>query len=140
MMGASHRDVRPSWRRAESGPFPAALALAVALLGVLLAEVWQSSTLAELSLRQEQVRAGVEGAKARLEFLKAERERRSNRANLGPAAERLGLRAPEMGQVVLLPAAYLAVGDDAAPALVSVSERIARALVPDARARDRGTR
>jgi hypothetical protein len=79
--------------------------------------------------------------RARLEFLRADLERRTTRAELAPVANELGLKPAELRQVVLVPAAYLAREEERAPEaatpFLAVSERIARALVPDARARGR---
>ena len=81
-------------------------------------------------------------AQARLEFVRAQLERRITRAELAPEASRLGLSPADPGQVVALPAEYLAVdaaaesnADDAS--LLGLAERASRALVPEATARAR---
>jgi hypothetical protein len=112
---------------------------ALALLGLLLAEVWQNARVAELCLRLEKSRRALASEQAREGYLRAQLERKVTRAALSPVAGSLGLAPADAGQVVMLPAEYLAhdgseVSEHAALAL---AERVSRALVPEATARDR---
>lgn len=132
----------PTWR-AHSGRVarPELWLLASLVVGMLLVEVWQSTRMAELSLSLDQSRTALQQAHARLDFVRAELERRSTRAELAPLASQLGLAPPEAQQVVVLPAEYLADGevlertDDRM--LVAWAERVSRILVPEAKARER---
>jgi hypothetical protein len=108
---------------------------------MLLVEVWQSSRMAELCLALDHNRAAVQQAQARLEYLHAQLDRRTTRAELAPQAVLLGLVPVDAKQVVQLPPEYLAAADtrtgrDARPAL-AWAERVSRALVPEATARGR---
>ena len=98
---------------------------------MLLVEVWQSTRMAELSLTLDQSRTALQQAHARLDFVRAELERRSTRAELAPLAS----------QLVVLPAEYLAeceVADRSADRpLLAWAERVSRVLVPEAKARGR---
>ena len=135
---------RPRWRASESGAIrPGYWLCALALVGMLLVEVGQSSRMAELSIELDQNRASLVQAQARLEFVQAQLERRITRAELAPAALRLGLKPADPGHVVALPAEFLAVeiadegrSDDAS--ILGLAERASRALVPEAKARARG--
>ena len=132
----------PTWR-AQSGHAarPELWLLAALVVGMLLVEVWQSTRMAELSLTLDQSRTALQQAHARLDFVRAELERRSTRAELAPLASQMGLAPPEAQQVVVLPAEYLADGevlertDDRM--LVAWAERVSRILVPEAKARGR---
>ena len=120
---------------------PGLWVLALVAVGMLLVEVWQSSRMAELCLALDQNRAKVQQAQARLEYLQAQRDRRTTRAELAPQARLLGLVPVDAKQVVQLPPEYLAAADPRAaqerrPAL-AWAERFSRALVPEATARDR---
>jgi hypothetical protein len=131
----------PSWRaRGGSVARPELWLLAAAVVGMLLVEVWQSARMAELSLALDQSRTALQQAHARLDFVRAELERRSTRAELAPLASQLGLAPPDVQQVVALPAEYLAEGnserrDDASR--MAWAERVSRVLVPEAKARGR---
>jgi hypothetical protein len=140
-----NRDVRRfpvSWRASERRALRPELWLAaVAVVGMLLVEVWQSSRMAELCLALDHNRAAVQQAQARLEYLRAERDRCTTRAELAPQASLMGLVPVDAKQVVQLPTEYLAAADDRSgqdgrPAL-AWAERVSRAIVPDARARGR---
>jgi hypothetical protein len=114
--------------------------VAAGLVGMLLVEVWQSSTMAELRLSLEHTRTAYTQASARLDFVRAGLERRTTRAELTPLASELGLAPADAQQVVALPSEYLAVGETDARDGSNVStlawaERISRALVPEAKAR-----
>ena len=134
---------RPRWRAPETGAIrPGHWVAAAALVGMLLVEVGQSSRVAELALGLDQNRAALAQAQARLEFVQAQLERRSTRAELAPAASGLGLAPADPGQVVALPAEYLAAeipvdASVASASLLGLAERAARALVPEATARPR---
>lgn len=123
---------------------PELFVIAVAALGMLLVEVWQSSRVTELCLSLESSRATLQHMRARLDVTHARLERQTTRAELVPLASQLGLAPADAQQVVQLPSEYLADAADApaesrAPGALAWAERAARALVPDAtaRARDR---
>ncbi len=140
-----NRDVRRSpvsWRASERRSLrPELWLMAAAVVGMLLVEVWQSSRMAELCLALDRNRAAVQQAQARVEYLRAELDRRTTRAELAPQASLLGLVPVDARQVVQLPREYLAAGEERPgrqdrPAL-AWAERVSRAIVPDATARDR---
>ncbi len=141
-MKAGLRRSRPSWRATESRIFRPELWLVAAVaVTMMLVEVWQSSRVAQLALRLDQSRSALVQAEARLQYQHAELERRSTRSELAPVAVQLGLAPADARQVVNLPSEYLADaegdrgGDAAAP--VTLAERVAHVLVPDATARAR---
>ena len=130
----------PSWRAQERRVTrPELWLLSALVVGMLLVEVWQSTRMAELSLRLDRSRTALQQANARLEFVRAELERRSTRAELAPLAFQLGLAPPEARQVVVLPAEYLAEapGRKGDRPRITWAERLSRALVPEATARGR---
>lgn len=132
-----------SWRAPERrGLRPELWVVALAAVGMLLVEVWQSSRMAELCLALERNRTAVQHAQARLEYLRAQLDRGTTRAELGPQAEAIGLKPTDSRQVVQLPTEYLAAagderGRDPRPALAWATDGVSRALVPEARARGR---
>lgn len=138
---------RPHSWRASASAAPRAVRpelwlLAAAVVGMLLVEVAQSSRMAQLSLSLDQSRAALEQAQARLEFVRADLDRRTTRAELVPLADQLGLAPLDAQQVVALPAEYLAepedrAVDDRSTSLLAWAERASRALVPEATARGR---
>ncbi|MBI3539199.1 MAG: hypothetical protein HY076_02885 [Candidatus Eisenbacteria bacterium] len=112
---------------------------AAALVGALLAEVWAGSRVAQLSLDLGQKRTALEGARTRLQYVRADLERRLTRAETVPLAARLDLAPADAHQVVTVPSQYLAA--DATPyragrtvSVVALAERASRALVPEATA------
>lgn len=142
MTGELRRSL-PSWRAAEARiPRPGPWLLAAALVVILLVEVGQSSRVAELSLDLDRSRSALARAQARLEYVQAQLDRRTTRAELAPLAADLQLVPADAKQYVGLPAAYLAAdepadrGDDTAP-LLAAAERVMHALVPEATARGR---
>lgn len=134
----------PSWRASETRVArPELWLLAMALVGGLLVEVWQSARMAELSLRLDRNRTALRQTQDRLDFVRHELESRATRAELAPLASRLGLAPLDAQQVVLLPAEYLAGerGRDREGSRSSVlawAGGFSRALVPEATARVRG--
>ena len=140
-----NRDVRrppASWRTPDRRALrPELWLIALAAVGMLLVEVWQSSRMAELCLALDHNRAVVQKAQARLEYLHARLDRRTTRAELAPLATVLGLVPVDAKQVVQLPPEYLAAADpatgqDPRPAL-ALAEGLSRVLVPEATARGR---
>jgi hypothetical protein len=136
------RRPRPFWRAEACVTRPDLWLLAAGLVGMLLVEVWQSSRLAELSMVLDQNRSALEQAQARLEYVHADLDRRTTRAELVPLAAQLGLAPADAQQVVVLPAAYLAAAtprprDTESVSLLAWAERVSRTLVPEATARDR---
>ena len=112
------------------------------LVGMLLVEVWQNSYVAELCLTLDQNRTALSRSRARLDFMRADFERRTTRAELAPLARKLGLAPADAQQIVGLPSEYLAaatpvVGDPVRPSLLAWAEEASRALVPEARAKSR---
>lgn len=123
---------------------PEMFLIAVAAVGMLLVEVWQSSRVTELCMSLESSRSTLQHMQARLEVSHARLERQTTRAELVPLASQLGLAPADARQIVQLPSEYLADAADPptesrAPGALAWAERAARALVPDAtaRARDR---
>jgi hypothetical protein len=133
----------PSWRVSERRVVrPELWVLATLVVGMLLVEVGGSARVAELSLSLEQTNTALQQAHARLDFVRAELERRHTRAELAPLASKLGLAPPEQQQVVILPAEYLAQAERGrrsgeSHSLRAWAERASRLLVPEARARGR---
>lgn len=142
-MTAVVRRSRPSWRVSEARALrPELWLVATAVVAMLLVEVWQSSRVAELCLNLDRSRSALVQAQARLDFLRAQLDRQTTRAELAPLAAQLGLAPADAQQVVVLPAEYLAGGvaaweEEAAPKL-ALAERVSRVLVPEATARGRG--
>jgi len=140
-----NRNVRrplASWRTSDRRALrPELWVAALVAVGMLLVEVWQSSRMAELCLALDHNRAAVQQAQARLEYLHAQLDRRTTRAELDPQARLLGLAPVDARQVVQLPPEYLAAADrDAGPGsrpVLAWVGGVSRALVPEARARDR---
>jgi len=133
----------PSWR-VQDGRLvrPEPLLLAGFVVAMLLVEVWGNARLAEVSMDLDRGRTSLQQARARLEFVRADLERASTRAELRPLASRLGLAPPEAHQVVMLPPEYLAAEDGRREAenhapLLAWAERAARVFVSEARARSR---
>ena len=111
---------------------------ALALLGLLLAEVWQNARVTQLCLNLERTHHALAAAEARSEYVQAQLERRATRASLSPLAGSLGLAPADAKQVVMLPAEYLARDESgSARTELALAERFSRALVPEATARER---
>jgi hypothetical protein len=116
--------------------------LATAVVGILLVEVWQSAHVAELCLTRDHTRAALVELSARVDFVRADLERRTTRAELAPVASRMGLQPADPQQVVHLPSEYLADGGstprgDRPVTVLTWAEGVSRALVPEATARSR---
>jgi len=140
-----NRDVRrplASWRMPDRRALrPQWWCIALVAAGMLLVEVWQSSKTAELCLALGLDRTAVQRAEARVEYLRAQLDRRATRAELTPQALRLGLVPADAKQVVQLPPEYLAVEDRRtgpdSRSVLAWAERLSRAVVPEAWARGR---
>lgn len=122
---------------------PVAWLAAAVVVGILLVEVWQTSTIAQWSLRLDRTRSASVESSARLDFRRADLERRTTRAELAPLASQLGLAPADVQQVVTLPAEYLAANETTTRGAESASmlawaDRASRILVPEATARSRG--
>jgi hypothetical protein len=132
-----------SWNMPEHRPLPIGLAIvALALVGMQLAEVWQSARVAELSLRLDRSREALSQVQARLEHVRAEGAARTTRTELARLATPLKLVPADARQFVTLPAEYLAadgrtMGDGPAGSLQAWAERVSRTFVPEASARPR---
>ena len=116
--------------------------LAVAVVGILLVEVWQNARVAQLCLGRDHARAACVQLSARLEFVRADLERRTTRAELAPLASQLLLVPADAQQVVHLPSEYLTDGgssqrDGHPVTALTWAEGVSRALVPEATARGR---
>ena len=115
---------------------------ATLLVGMLLVEVWQNSRVTQLCLELDRTRGSLVEANARLDFVRADFERRTTRAELAPLASGLGLAPARGEQTVTLPAQYLAMDRPETgartPSLLAWAERASRAIVPEATARSRG--
>ncbi len=136
------RRSRPLWRVSDRALRPGLWLIAFAAVAMLLVEVWQNARLAEQCLCLEQTRSELARAQARLEYLRARIDRAATRAELVPLASQRGLAPADAQQVVQLPTAYLADGEDTPAAgrpstALAWAERAARALVPEATARGR---
>ena len=130
----------PSWRVPDGRlARPELWLLAIGVVGMLLVEVSESARMAKLSMDLDQTRSALQQAHARLDYVRAELERRSTRAALAPLASQLGLAPSDAQQVVVLPAEYLAGRERrrAGHATLSWAERASRIFVPEARARTR---
>ncbi len=140
-MNTDVRRPHASWRVPDRRALrPELWLVALAAVAMLLVEVWQSSRMAELCLALDRNRAAVQQAQARLQYLRAELDHRTTRAELAPQASLLGLVPVDARQVVQLPPEYLAAdgstGGERHPAL-ALAERVSRVLVPEATARGR---
>lgn len=133
----------PSWRVSENRSFKAGwVAAALALLAMLLLEVWQQSAVASLSLRAGRADELLKRASNELEWTRAQLDRDATRAEVGTLAFSAGVRPGDAAQVVWLPSDYLeedgAVSDhDGSPALLASAGRALQSLVPEAMARGR---
>jgi len=136
----THHRPRVSWS-AERGshPRPGLWLAAFALLGLLLAEVWQNARVTQLCLELERTHHALTAAQARMAYVHAQLERRATRASLSPLAGSLGLAPADARQVVMLPAEYLARDESGATrrSAPSLAESFSEALVPEATARER---
>ncbi len=133
---------QPSWRKPDGRFIRVELWLvALGVVSALLIQVSQSAREAEISMELDKTRSTLQQAQARLEFVRAELDRRSTRAELFPFASQLGLAPPDESQVVILPADYLAppaarhVPGNAT--LLSWAEKASRIFVQEATARSR---
>lgn len=137
------RRTLPSWRVADAKPFRPQLALVgLAVLGVLLLEVWQTATVASLSVELGRSTHALQQANAELGWTRSKLDRSSSRSELGPVASELGLRPVDPRQIVTLPEDYLEPASTRAPGasgspLLALAGRALDALVPDASARGR---
>ena len=139
-MKGSLRRSRPFWRVADPRiPRLELWIVAAVLLAMMLMDVWQSSRVTQLCRSLDQNRAELRKVQVRLESGRLALEQRSTPSQLAPLAAQLGLVPVQEGQIVILPAEYLA--DDAVADLSAdaarqgtPAERLMRALVPDARA------
>ncbi len=132
----------PRWRVTEARPFRPQLAIAAcAVLGVLLVEVWQCSTVASLSEQVGRATHALQQANAEYEWTRAQLERESSRAALGPVAEAIGLKPADPQRIVSLPEEYLEPSESpraaASRSLLAMAGGVLHSLVPDAAARGR---
>lgn len=141
-MSAALRRSRPFWHASDARVLRPELWLVAAVaVAMMLVEVWQSSMVADLCLRLDRTRSTLQQTEARLQYLNAGLEQRTTRSELAATAAAMGLVPADDSHVVNLPSEYLASnqegGTGGASKRESIAERIARVVVPDARARDR---
>ena len=132
----------PSWRVTDARTFRPGLALAaIAVVGVLLLEVWQCSAVASLSVRAGRANDELRRASAELAWNRAAVDRGSSRSEVGSLATSLGVRPADANQVVWLPAEYLqedeALAASVPPTLLAAAGRVLQSIVPEATARGR---
>jgi hypothetical protein len=133
----------PSWRVHESRSLRFDWVLgALLVVAVLLTEVWQSSTVASLSVQIYHANGVRNQANAALGWSHAALDKSTSRSQLGPMAAELGLRPGDPGRIVSLPEAYLEPAEsrleaDAAGGMFAFAGRAMASLVPDAQARGR---
>ena len=132
-----------TWRVPDARVFrPGWILGAILLLAMLLLEVWQQSAVASLSLRAGQATDQLKRASNERDWMRAQLERGTTRAEVGTLAFSTGVRPADAAQVVWLPSDYLeedgaAVDRDGSPALLAVAGRALQSLVPEAKARGR---
>jgi len=142
-MTAGLRRSRPFWHATEARVRRPELWLVAAVaVAMMLVEVWQSSKVADLCLKLDQTRSRLQQSEALREYLQAGLEHRTTRSGLAPTAAAMGLVPADNSQVVNLPSDYLADSQELgssgdAGQRGSFAERMARVIVPDARARSR---
>lgn len=133
----------PSWRVKDARGFRPQVILGVlAVMAALLLEVWQTSAVASMSVELGKATQTLQQANAEFEWTRAELDRSSNRAELGPVASAIGLKPLDPQHIVTLPEAYLESGDargaaPGSPSLLASAGRALQSLVPDASARGR---
>jgi hypothetical protein len=132
----------PSWRVSDARPLrPQVVLIALAVMGILLTEVWQCSTVASLSDQVGRATHRLQQANAELEWTRSQLERASSRATLGPVAGAMGLKPTDPQAIVLLPEEYLEPAETRAGASpngwLALAGRAAGALVPEASAHGR---
>lgn len=133
----AHRP-RVVWNTGDARPSRLGVwVVAFALLGLLLAEVWQNARVTQLCLQLERTHHALSAAQARMAYERAQLERRATRASLSPMAGSLGLAPADAQQVVMLPAEYLAREESNSRTELALAERFSQALVPEATARER---
>ena len=136
--------IRPGTRRVHDAPAlrPRVVLYAMGVLSLLLLEVWQTSTVASLSVQVGRSVHELQQASAERAWTASRLEQSTNRSELGPVAGALGLQPVDPRQIVTLPEEYL----EPAPArqtpspsspMLAMAGRALDALVPDAAARGR---
>jgi len=119
------RHAVPAWRVTDTPVVrPGWILGAILLLAMLLLEVWQQSAVASLSLRAGQATDQLKRASNERDWMRAQLERTTTRAEVGTLAFSVGVRPADAAQVVWLPSDYLeedgvAVNHDGSPALLS---------------------
>ena len=113
---------------------------ALALLSVLLFEVWQHSAVDSLSEQVGRATHKLQQANAELEWARAQLERASSRSALTPLAADLGLRPADPQGIVPLGGDFPAAPETHAGGkggVFAFAGRALQSLVPDAAARGR---
>jgi hypothetical protein len=115
--------------------------LAMGVLSLLLLEVWQTSTVASLSVQVGRSVHELQQASAERAWTASRLEQSTNRSELGPVAGALGLQPVDPRQIVTLPEEYLEPAPTRQPSpsspVLAMAGRALDALVPDAAARGR---
>ena len=133
----------PSWRTHESRGLRLDLVLGTLLvMAVLLTEVWQSSTVAGLSVQIASKTHELNRANGELGWNRAALDKAASRSQLGPIAGALGLKPGDPGRIVSLPENYLEQADSRVDAggpapMFAFAGRALQSLVPEAQARGR---
>lgn len=108
------------------------------LLSAAFIEVWESTSVSQLSLEIDKLRAQVKDTDARTSFLDARAAEEGSRDRLASIAKRLALRPADPRQVVMIPSSLVALAPTRPvplTGLAAVESRLNDFFVPTARAR-----
>jgi hypothetical protein len=110
------------------------------LLAAAFIEVWESTTVSQLSLEIDGLQVQVRDTQARTSYLDARTAEASSRVRLAGYARSLHMRPADPSQVVVIPRDLLAAAPQAGvpeDAIAAATRRAAELFVPSARARER---
>ena len=109
------------------------------ILGASFVEVWQATRASVLTIRIDATGKQLDDAVALRDDLDAKLAATRTRTALETRARDMGMRPAEPNQIVVVPAGYLAGGDDepGGRSFVALGRRLAEIVVPSARARTR---
>jgi cell division protein FtsL len=128
--------VRPGSRNRREGVHW--LLVFALLLSAAFIEVWESTSVSQLSLEIDKLRAEVKDTDARTSFLDARAAEEGSRDRLATIARRLALRPADPKQVVMIPPSLVALAPTRPvpqTGLAAVESRLNEFFVPAARAR-----
>ena len=111
------------------------------LLAAAFIEVWESTTVSQLSLEIDRLRGQVKNTDARTSFLDARAAEEGSRARLAAAARKLNLRPADPKQVVMIPLSLVAMSPRSRvpeSGIAALGRRATEFFVPAARARAAG--